>query len=93
MHDAEAKDWLLLAKSARAAKHFSMATDAVLHAEALGCKRAVLEHAKLLYSDGQVQRALSLVDVDERAVKAAATSPEEHRRLVAKRLVPPFATR
>ena len=51
----EAREWLLIAKACREARNFSVATDAVLHATALGAKAALVDHAKLLYFDNQVR--------------------------------------
>ncbi len=55
LRSEEAREWLLVSKSARDSKNFSMASDAVLHATALGESSALIHHAKLLFADRQVR--------------------------------------
>lgn len=66
LKDLEASSWLDLARAARAAGHPTTASFALLHASQLGSDVASLQTAKLLYSQGQVHRALMELEPIER---------------------------
>ncbi len=52
----EAREWLVVSKACREAGNYSVAMDAVLNATALGSKKALIHHARLLYAQGQVRK-------------------------------------
>ena len=74
MREREAGGWLEVARTARAAGNASAATAALLHAGGLGSEVAAIQTAKLLYSRGEVHRALVALEPIERDVGAVVAS-------------------